>query len=175
MLKPEFRWFIILDMGYVRKLTEDEYDEIMDALYHPQSMDLNLYKRTKIWCILALESQAGLRLKTACNLRKDDIRYEEANKSYYIMEYLPKSQTYKKLDIPKHIVKVVLFISATHKAEGPLFEGYKGSDGRPRPITERAVKKMLKKVTEDLEIDGVSTRSFYKYYYNGPAEEDDED
>ncbi len=157
-------------------MTEEEYDEIMNELYYPYiPEDYPLRRRTRIWCILALEAQAGLRLKTACKLKKRDIWYDEEAQEYYIKEYLPKSQTYKKLTIPTHVAEVIFFISSTLKEEDYLFEGYRGADGERRPITERAVKKIIKEITDYLEIDGVSTRSFYKYYYNGPAEEDDED
>ena len=160
-------------MSYVRDLTEDEYEEIMDNLYWPNCE--YLYRRTKVWCILALEAQAGLKLKTARVLRKCDIRYDEEAREYYVEEYLPKSQKHKKLKIPNNLVEKVLYIGCNKQPEEPLFEGYRGSDGQERPMTARAVEKVLKEVAEDLFIDGVSTRSFYKYFYNGPAEEDDED
>ncbi len=149
-------------MSYVRELTDEEYGEIMDE-FRWYDNDIDHWKWYKIYLILSIISQSGLRLKTVLNLKLEDIKND--SEGYYIEEYLPKSGRRVRHYINEELKKAI-FNKHCSKRGAYMFTGnHLGKDEiSKKPLTAYAVQKVVKSVSESLGIYGVNTRSFYKYF-----------
>jgi integrase len=136
-------------------LTDEQYADIIKTMregFHPDAQHF-VEPNERIATILTLEANLGLRVGDILRLRLNDIIPDGNRRRLDIIE--EKTGKQRTFTVPHEVYSFIC--------------DYATKNGIPRTarlfdLTERAVQKHLKKVTDFLNIQNVSTHSFRKYF-----------
>ena len=136
-------------------LTDEQYANIIRTMregFHPNEQHF-VEPNERVATILTLEANLGLRVGDILRLRLEDIILDGNRRRLDIIE--EKTGKQRTFTIPHEVYSYI--------------SDYASKNGIPRTarlfdLTERAVQKQLKKVTDFLGIPNVSTHSFRKYF-----------
>ncbi|MBR5583729.1 MAG: tyrosine-type recombinase/integrase [Lachnospiraceae bacterium] len=131
-------------------LTKEQYKEIIDTI---RSGFLESRPNHKIATALVLEANLGLRISDIVQLRLKDIVKDGERYRLDITEQ--KTQKKRVFTVPKEIYNYIkqYCIDNEIKSNEVMF-----------PLTERAVQKHLKLVSDYLGYEGIGTHSFRKFF-----------
>ena len=131
-------------------LTQEQYKEIIDTMKTGFS---GCRKNDRVATALVLEANLGIRISDIVKLRLDDI-VKDSNR--YRLD-ITEQKTGKKrtFTVPTEIYQYIKIYCLENgiKSNEPIF-----------PITERAIQKQLKLVTDYLGYENISTHSFRKFF-----------
>ena len=133
-----------------RALTVEEYNQIIDAMREGFA---GCRSNNRIATALVIEANLGIRISDILNLRLRDIVKESGRYRLDIVEQ--KTKKNRNFTVPFEIFQYIKIYC--------LENGIKDNEVI-FPITERAVQKQLKIVTDWLELDNISTHSFRKFF-----------
>lgn len=133
-----------------RALTVEEYNQIIDTMRTGFS---GCRPNNRIATALIIEANLGIRISDILKLRLSDIVKESNRYRLNIVEQ--KTKKSRNFTVPVEIYQYIKIYC--------LENGIR-DDEIIFPITERAVQKQLKIVTDWLELDNVSTHSFRKFF-----------
>lgn len=133
-----------------KALTTEQYKEIIQTM---KEGGCGFRGNERIATALVLEGNLGLRISDILRLRPCDILLDGDR---YRLEIVEQKTSKKRLFTVPLVIKQYIDNYC-------LRNGIKDND-RIFPITERAVQKQLKLVCDYLELDGISTHSFRKWY-----------
>lgn len=133
-----------------RALTVEEYNQIIDTM---RSGFSGCRPNNRIATALIIEANLGIRISDILKLRLVDIIKESDRYRLNIVEQ--KTRKSRNFTVPVEIYQYIKIY---------CLENGIGDDEIIFPITERAVQKQLKIVTDWLELDNVSTHSFRKFF-----------
>ena len=133
-----------------RALTVEEYNQIIDTM---RSGFSGCRPNNRIATALIIEANLGIRISDILKLRLADIIKESNRYRLNIVEQ--KTRKSRNFTVPVEIYQYIKIY---------CLENGIGDDEIIFPITERAVQKQLKIVTDWLELDNVSTHSFRKFF-----------
>lgn len=136
-------------------ITDEQYEAIIKTMregFHPDEQHF-VEPNERIATILTLEANLGLRVGDILRLRLDDIISDGNRRRLNITE--EKTGKQRTFTVPHEVYAFIC--------------DYATKYGKPRTarlfdLSERAVQKQLKKVTDYLGIQNVSTHSFRKYF-----------
>lgn len=136
-------------------LTEQTYKEIILTIKNGFTYDNGkiFHPNNRLATILSLEANLGIRISDVLNLRLADIVLDGNRYRLDIIE--KKTKKSRTFTVP---IEVYSFIQ-----NYALMEGIR-PEAHLFPITVRAVQKQLKLVADFLNMDGISTHSFRKYF-----------
>lgn len=138
-------------------LTQEQYDKIIRTLLRGFS---SCRANRRIATALMLEANLGMRIGDVLHLRlKDIVKDGDHYRLDTIEEKTKKKRTFTVNDQIYRFIKEYCYDCEI--PEDAYIFALKGKD---KPITERMVQKQLKLVCDYLEIDGVSTHSFRKFF-----------
>lgn len=135
-------------------LTEEEYRLIINTIRQGFEYDGKIFKsNNRIATILTLEANLGLRISDVLSLHLSDIIKDGERYRLDIKEQ--KTKKSRTFTVPIELYSYIQAYAIENKInpKAKLFD-----------ITERAVQKQLKIVTDYLQLDRISTHSFRKYY-----------
>lgn len=133
-----------------RALTIEEYNQIIDAMREGFA---GCRPNNRIATALVIEANLGIRISDILNLRLRDIIKESGRYRLDIVEQ--KTKKNRNFTVPFEIYQYIKIYC--------LENGIKDNEVI-FPITERAVQKQLKIVTDWLDLDNISTHSFRKFF-----------
>lgn len=133
-----------------RALTVEEYNQVIDTMRTGFS---GCRPNNRIATALIIEANLGIRISDILKLRLADIVKESNRYRLNIVEQ--KTKKSRNFTVPVEIYQYIKIY---------CLENGIGDDEIIFPITERAVQKQLKIVTDWLELDNVSTHSFRKFF-----------
>lgn len=133
-----------------RALTVEEYNLIIDTMRTGFS---GCRPNDRIATALIIEANLGIRISDILNLKLSDIIKEGSRYRLNIIEQ--KTKKSRTFTVPFEIYQYIKIYC--------LENGIKDNEVI-FPITERAVQKQLKLVTDWLELDNISTHSFRKFF-----------
>lgn len=133
-----------------RALTVEEYNQIIDTMRTGFS---GSRPNDRIATALIIEANLGIRISDILNLKLSDIVKEGSRYRLNIIER--KTKKSRNFTVPFEIFQYIKIYC--------LENGIKDNE-IIFPITERAVQKQLKIVTDWLELDNISTHSFRKFF-----------
>lgn len=133
-----------------RALTVEEYNQIIDTM---RSGFSGCRPNNRIATALIIEANLGIRISDILKLRLADIVKESNRYRLNIVEQ--KTRKSRNFTVPVEIYQYIKIY---------CLENGIGDDEIIFQITERAVQKQLKIVTDWLELDNVSTHSFRKFF-----------
>ena len=133
-----------------RALTVEEYDQIIDTM---RTGFAGCRQNDRIATALIIEANLGIRISDILNLKLSDIVKEGSRYRLDIIEQ--KTKKNRNFTVPFEIFQYIKIYC--------LENGIKDNE-IIFPITERAVQKQLKIVTDWLELDNISTHSFRKFF-----------
>ena len=131
-------------------LTTDEYKEIIQTM---KTGFTGCRPNTRIATALMLEANLGLRISDIISLKLSDIVKDGERYRLSITEQ--KTGKSRNFTVPLALYQFIRCYCIDNGI---------GADDIIFPITERAIQKQLKIVTDFLELDNISTHSFRKYY-----------
>ena len=131
-------------------LTTEQYKEIIGTMKHGFT---GCRPNERVATALILEANLGLRISDIVNLKLSNIVHDGERYRLAIKEQ--KTNKERVFTVPLTLYQFIRCYCVDNgiAPDEPIF-----------PITERAVQKQLKIVCDFLEIYGVSTHSFRKYY-----------
>ena len=133
-----------------RALTVEEYNQIIDTMREGFT---GCRPNNRIATALVIEANLGIRISDILNLR---LRYIVKESSRYRLDIVEqKTKKSRNFTVPFEIyqyIKIYCLENSIKESE-IIFS-----------ITERAVQKQLKIVADWLELDGISTHSFRKFF-----------
>lgn len=132
-----------------RALTVEEYDQIIDTM---RTGFAGCRPNDRIATALIIEANLGIRISDILKLKLSDIIKEGSRYRLNIIEQ--KTKKNRNFTVPFEIFQYIKIYC--------LENGIKDNE-IIFPITERAVQKQLKIVTDWLELDNISTHSFRKF------------
>ena len=133
-----------------KALTTEQYKEIIQTM---KEGGCGFRGNERIATALVLEGNLGLRISDILNLRPCDILLDGDR---YRLEIVEQKTSKKRVFTVPLVIKQYIDNYC-------LRNGIKDTE-KIFPITERAVQKQLKLVCDYLELDGISTHSFRKWY-----------
>ena len=133
-----------------KALTTEQYKEIIQTM---KEGGCDFRGNERIATALVLEGNLGLRISDILNLRPCDILLDGDR---YRLEIVEQKTSKKRVFTVPLVIKQYIDNYC-------LRNGIKDTE-KIFPITERAVQKQLKLVCDYLELDGISTHSFRKWY-----------
>lgn len=133
-----------------RALTVEEYNQIIDTIRTGFS---GCRPNNRIATALIIEANLGIRISDILNLKLSDIIKEGSRYRLNITEQ--KTKKSRNFTVPFEIFQYIKIYC--------LENGIKDNE-IIFPITERAVQKQLKIVTDWLDLDNISTHSFRKFF-----------
>lgn len=133
-----------------RALTVEEYNQIIDTM---RTGFTGCRSNNRIATALIIEANLGIRISDILNLKLSDIIKEGNRYRLNIIEQKTKKR--RNFTVPFEIYQYIKIYC--------LENGIKDNE-IIFPITERAVQKQLKIVTDWLELDNISTHSFRKFF-----------
>lgn len=133
-----------------RALTVEEYNQIIDTM---RTGFAGSRPNDRIATALIIEANLGIRISDILNLKLSDIVKEGSRYRLNIIER--KTKKSRNFTVPFEIFQYIKIYC--------LENGIKDNE-IIFPITERAVQKQLKIVTDWLELDNISTHSFRKFF-----------
>lgn len=133
-----------------KALTEEQYNDIIKAM---RSGSASFRSNNRIATALVLEANLGVRISDILNLKLNDIVRDGNRYRLDIVEIKTKKQ--RVFTVPLGVYTYI---------QSYCLENGIRPDERIFPITERAVQKQLKIVTDWLGYDGISTHSFRKFF-----------
>lgn len=133
-----------------KALTTEQYKEIIQTM---KNGGCGFRGNERIATALILEGNLGLRISDILNLRPCDILLDGDR---YRLEIVEQKTSKKRVFTVPLVIKQYIDNYC-------LRNGIKDTE-KIFPITERAVQKQLKVVCDYLELDGISTHSFRKWY-----------
>ena len=133
-----------------KALTTEQYKEIIQTM---KEGGCGFRENERIATALVLEGNLGLRISDILHLRPCDILLDGDR---YRLEIVEQKTSKKRVFTVPLVIKQYIDNYC-------LRNGIKDNE-RIFPITERAVQKQLKLVCDYLELDGISTHSFRKWY-----------
>lgn len=133
-----------------KALTTEQYKEIIETM---KNGGCGFRGNERIATALVLEGNLGLRISDILNLCPCDILLDGDR---YRLEIVEQKTSKKRVFTVPLVIKQYIDNYC-------LRNGIKSNE-RIFPITERAVQKQLKLVCDYLELDGISTHSFRKWY-----------
>lgn len=133
-----------------KALTTEQYKEIIQTM---KEGGCGFRGNERIATALVLEGNLGLRISDILNLRPCDILLDGDR---YRLEIVEQKTSKKRVFTVPLVIKQYIDNYC-------LRNGIKDTE-KIFPITERAVQKQLKVVCDYLELDGISTHSFRKWY-----------
>ncbi|WP_044914179.1 hypothetical protein [Butyrivibrio sp. WCE2006] len=132
----------------VGELTIEQFMEIIETIkLGGPGFDAN----NRVATILMIQAMTGMRLGDVLALKMDDLLYKGNSDGYVLSYRIAKFEKLGEMPISEGLYKLI-----TNYAK----ESGIGKGEQLFPISGRAVQKILKKVTDFLEIDCVGTRSF---------------
>ena len=133
-----------------RALTVEEYNQIIDTMRTGFS---GCRPNNRIATALIIEANLGIRISDILNLKLSDIIKEGSRYRLNIIEQ--KTKKSRNFTVPFEIFQYIKIYCLENRIKNNevIF-----------PITERAVQKQLKIVTDWLELDNISTHSFRKFF-----------
>lgn len=133
-----------------RALTVEEYNLIIDTMRTGFS---GCRPNDRIATALIIEANLGIRISDILNLKLSDIIKEGSRYRLDIVEQ--KTKKSRNFTVPFEIYQYIKIycLEKSIKDNEVIF-----------PITERAVQKQLKLVSDWLELDNISTHSFRKFF-----------
>lgn len=141
---------INIEYKKTRALTVEEYNLIIDTMRTGFS---GCRPNDRIATALIIEANLGIRISDILNLKLSDIVKEGSRYRLNIIEQ--KTKKSRNFTVPFEIYQYIKIYC--------LENGIKDNDVI-FPITERAVQKQLKIVTDWLDLDNISTHSFRKFF-----------
>jgi integrase len=135
-------------------LTDEQYATIIRTMREGFEIgDMNVEPNERVATILTLEANLGLRVGDILRLRLNDIIRDGNRLRLDITE--EKTGKQRTFTVPHEVYSYICDYATKNNIQrtANLF-----------PITERAVQKHLKKVTDYLKLSKVSTHSFRKYF-----------
>ena len=133
-----------------KALTTEQYKEIIETM---KNGGCGFRGNERIATALVLEGNLGLRISDILNLRPCDILLDGDR---YRLEIIEQKTSKKRVFTVPLVIKQYI--------DNYCLRNNIQSTDRIFPITERAVQKQLKLVCDYLELDGISTHSFRKWY-----------
>ena len=133
-----------------RAVTVEEYDQIIDTM---RTGFAGCRPNDRIATALIIEANLGIRISDILKLKLSDIIKEGSRYRLNIIEQ--KTKKNRNFTVPFEIFQYIKIYC--------LENGIKDNE-IIFPITERAVQKQLKIVTDWLELDNISTHSFRKFF-----------
>ena len=133
-----------------RALTVEEYNQIIDTM---RTGFAGCRPNDRIATALIIEANLGIRISDILKLKLSDIVKEGSRYRLNIIEQ--KTKKNRNFTVPFEIFQYIKIYC--------LVNGIKDNE-IIFPITERAVQKQLKIVTDWLELDSISTHSFRKFF-----------
>ncbi len=133
-----------------RALTVEEYNQIIDTM---RTGFAGCRPNDRIATALIIEANLGIRISDILKLKLSDIVKEGSRYRLNIIEQ--KTKKNRNFTVPFEIFQYIKIYC--------LENGIKDNE-IIFPITERAVQKQLKIVTDWLELDSISTHSFRKFF-----------
>lgn len=138
-----------------RALTTEEYKLIIETIRQGYtSIERRRVKgNNRLATLLVIQSNLGLRISDILKLRLDDIVRDGERFRLDIIEQ--KTQKARTFTVPLEIYNYIKMYCLENniKSSATIFD-----------ITERAIQKQLKLVSEFLGLDNISTHSFRKYF-----------
>lgn len=141
---------IIMANKKTRALTVEEYNQIIDTMRTGFS---GCRPNNRIATALIIEANLGIRISDILNLKLSDIIKEGSRYRLNIIEQ--KTKKSRNFTVPFEIYQYIKIYC--------LENGIKNNEVI-FPITERAVQKQLKMVTDWLDLENISTHSFRKFF-----------
>lgn len=133
-----------------KALTEEQYNNIIDTM---RSGFSGCRPNNRIATALVLEANLGIRISDILNLKLNDIVRDGNRYRLDIVEIKTKKK--RIFTVPLDVYSII----QTYCIENDI-----KPDTRIFPITERAVQKQLKIVTDWLGYEDISTHSFRKFF-----------
>ena len=133
-----------------KALTKEQYNEIIETMKTGNSL---FRANDRIATALILEANLGLRISDILNLKLCDIVRDGNRYRLDITEQ--KTEKKRTFTVPTELYNYIKQYCIDNEIK---------SNERIFPLTERAIQKHLKIVCDFLEIDGISTHSFRKFF-----------
>ena len=138
-----------------RALTTQEYKLIISTIREGYTSieGRRVKQNNRLATLLVIQSNLGLRISDILKLKLDDIVRDGERFRLDIIEQ--KTQKARTFTVPLEIYNYIKMYCLENniKSSATIF-----------PITERAIQKQLKIVSEFLKLDNISTHSFRKYF-----------
>lgn len=140
-------------------LTREQYQEIIETM---KNGGYNFRGNERVAAALTVEANLGIRISDVLQLHLSDIVRDGGRYRLDIVEQ--KTGKRRTFTVPGAIYSYLQDYCIDHGI---------GKKDRIFPLTTREVQKVLKKVTEYLEIENVSTHSFRKFFATSIYEAND--
>lgn len=146
-------------------LDKEQYDTIIKTIRTGFTYEGSVFNpNNRLATLLVVQANLGVRVSDILKLTLSDIVKESGRYRLNIIEQ--KTQKIRNFTVPTPLYDYLVEYAKANRI---------GERAKLFPICERAVQKQLKIVTDYLQLDGISTHSFRKFYATSIYMENDYD